>query len=119
MTAHPYHRKLARVLDRQGGMYTPQDILNAIAAQEMQSFIEGDSWAITRVALYPRGKVLEIVVMLGSIADMPSLHDQIIAFAREIGVSVLMAYGRRGWLPDALKRGWRLKARNYVYVREL
>ena len=54
MGAHPYHRKLERVLSRMGGMYTLNDILSLIARNEMQSFVEGDSWAITRVALFPR-----------------------------------------------------------------
>ena len=31
MTMHPYHAKLARLLDRMGGLYTVSDILSAIA----------------------------------------------------------------------------------------
>ena len=34
MTAAPYHRKLARVLDRIGGLYTLNDILTAIAEEQ-------------------------------------------------------------------------------------
>ena len=49
MTAHPYHAKLARILARMGGLYSVSDILGAIAAGHMQSFTEGDSWAITKV----------------------------------------------------------------------
>ena len=48
MTAQPLSRKLARVLDRMGGLYTLHDILTAIAAGKMQSFAEGDTWAITK-----------------------------------------------------------------------
>ena len=53
--SHPYHRKLKRVLDRMGGLNTLHDILEAIAAGRMQSFMEGDSWAITRVWIIRAG----------------------------------------------------------------
>ena len=33
MTAHPYHAKLQRVLDRMGDLYTVNDILSEIAAE--------------------------------------------------------------------------------------
>ena len=48
---HPYHAKLARVLERMGGLYTVQDILNLIAIGKMQSFTEGDSWAVTQIVI--------------------------------------------------------------------
>ena len=116
---HPYHRKLTRVLDRMGGYYTAQDILSAIAVGKMQSFVEGDSWAVTQIALYPRAKVLEVLVALGNIDELRILHDRLLIFAAEIGASVIAAYGRRGWFPDAQRRGWKIKARNYVYQREM
>jgi hypothetical protein len=119
MTAHPYHRHLARVLDRMGGYYTVQDILNAIAVGKMQSFVEGDSWAITQITVFPRAKVLEILVALGDLNELRILHDRLLVFATEIGASVVQAYGRKGWFPDAERRGWKLKARNYVYQRDM
>ena len=119
MTAHPYHAKLARVLARMGGLYTPQDILAAIAANKMQSFVEGDSWVITQVGLFPRGKVLEVIAVVGGLDDLRVLHDRILDYARDIGASVIQAYGRKGWLPDAVKRGWKVKARSFVYQREV
>jgi hypothetical protein len=116
---HPFHKKLAAVLDRMGNLYTPQDILNAIAIGKMQSFTEGDSWAITQIALFPRGKVIEIIAMLGDGKDMPRLHDRILDFATEIGAGVIQAYGRKGWKPYALKRGWKVKAEAYVFQRTM
>ena len=119
MTAHPYHRKLARVLDRMGGFYTPQDVLVGIAAGKMQSFVEGDSWAITQIAVFPRATVLEILVALGDLDELRILHDRVLAFAEEIGASVVQAYGRRGWMADAARRGWKVKARSFVYQKEM
>jgi hypothetical protein len=119
VTVHPFNRKLARVLERMGSLYTVQDILSAIAENKMQSFVEGDSWAITQIVEFPRAKVLEVLVGLGDIDELRVLHDRVLVFAAEIGVSVIQAYGRRGWLLDAERRGWKVKARNYVYQKEL
>jgi hypothetical protein len=114
---HPYHKKLARVLDRMGGLYTVQDILDKIASGHMQSFTQGDSWAITRVMDHPRGRCLEIFAVVGSLEDLRILHDRVVIYALEIGAKVITAYGRKGWLNDAQRRGWRIKARSFVYQR--
>ena len=45
---HPYHAKLARMLDRMGGLYGVNDILRAIASGKMQSFVDGDSGRLRR-----------------------------------------------------------------------
>jgi hypothetical protein len=119
LTQHPYHKKLARVLDRMGGYYTVQDILSAVAIGKMQSFVEGDSWAITEITVYPRAKVLNILVALGDLEETRVLHDRLLAFAEEVGASVVQAYGRKGWLPDAKRRGWRVKAKSYVYQKDM
>jgi hypothetical protein len=116
---HPYHRKLARVLERMGGFYTPQDVLTAIAAGKMQSFVEGNSWAITQIAVFPRAKVLEILIALGDLDELRILHDRIFDFAVKEDIGIVQAYGRKGWRSDAERRGWKVKARNYLYQREL
>jgi hypothetical protein len=119
MSAHPYHRKLARVLDRMGGYYTVQDILTAIAAGKMQSFVEGDSWVITQIGIYPRAKVLEIVAAVGDLEEVRAIHPRLLDFAADVGAGVIQAYGRKGWLKSALERGWKVKARSFVFQREL
>lgn len=119
MTATPYHRKLARVLERMGGLYTLSDILARIADGRMQSFVENQSWAITEVQVFPRARQLTIVAYVGDLEDIDALQQRIFAFAGEIDVSLVAAHGRIGWAPHAAKRGWRLKARNYIYHKEL
>ena len=97
MTAHvphPYLAKLARVLDRIGGLYTVNDILEAIAARRMQSFVEGESVAITRVALYPRAKAVEVLAVVGNLDEARILHDRVLEFAAREGASVVLAFGR-------------------------
>ena len=116
---HPYLAKLARVLDRMGGLYTVSDILEAIALNQMQSFVENESVAITRVALYPRAKAVEVLAVIGNLDDARVLHDRVLEFAAREGASVILAYGRPGWADDARRRGWKVKARNYVFQRDV
>jgi hypothetical protein len=119
VTAHPYHKKLARVLKRMGDLYTVNDILSEIAQNRMQSWMEGESWALTRIALYPRAKVVEVLAVVGKIEEARVLHDRILVFAAEVGARVIQAYGRKGWLHDAQRRGWKVMAENYVYQRDI
>jgi hypothetical protein len=119
MNAAVYHRKLARVLDRMGGLYSVADILDMIASGKMQSFVEGNSWAITQIVVFPRAKVLEIFAVVGDIDDLRILHDRLITYAFEIGANIITAYGRKGWLADAKRRDWRVKARSFVYQRNV
>jgi hypothetical protein len=116
---HPYQRKLQRVLDRMGNLYTVNDILTEVAANKMQSWVEGESVAITRIALYPRAKVVEVLAVVGKLDEARRLHDRILVFAAEIGAGVIQAYGRSGWMPDAHRRGWKVIAENYVYQKDM
>jgi hypothetical protein len=102
-----------------GGLYTPQDILTAIAIGKMQSFIEGDSWMITQVAEFPRAKVVEVIALVGDLDECLAMHPRLLAFAEEIGASVIQAYGRKGWLAEGVKRGWKVKARSFLYQHEM
>lgn len=119
LAPHPYVKKLERVLDRMGGVYTTQDILTAVRANKMQMFSEGDSIAVTQIVQYPRAKVLDILIVIGNLEQARKLHDRVLAFATEIGASIVQAYGRFGWIEDAKKRGWEIKARNFVYQRTM
>lgn len=119
LAPHPYVKKLERVLDRMGSLYTTQDILSEVRAGRMQMFAERDSIAVTKIVNFPRAKVVEIMAVVGNLDDLRQLHDRILIFAAEIGASVIQAYGRKGWLEDAYRRGWRVKARSFLYQREL
>jgi hypothetical protein len=116
---HPYHAKLARLLDRMGGLYTVQDILGAIAAGRMQSFVEGETWAITQIACFPRARVLEILVVVGALDDCRKLLDRIFQFADANDIGLVQAYGRRGWLGHPLTSGWKIRTKSFLYQREL
>lgn len=119
MTMHPYDRHLARALDRMGATYAVSDILIAIAEDKMQSFAEGDSWAVTKIVNFPRARMLEIMVALGDLKACRRLHDRILDFARENDIGLVQAFGRRGWIDDAKSHGWKVRTASYLYQKEL
>jgi hypothetical protein len=119
MTAPIYHKRLAKALDRQGGLWSLTDILERIAGGTMQSFVRNQSWAVTQISVFPRRRILEIVAVVGDLGDCRILHDEIIAFADKMDVDLVAAYGRLGWVPDARRNGWKIKTQSYLYHKEL
>ena len=114
MTIHPDHRKLAKALDLQGGLYTVSDVFNAIAEGKMQSFVVGDLWMVTQIVAYPRGRALEILFAVGALPDCMLILDKISDYAREQGIAVISTVGRQGWVKSLTKRGWKVK-RTVIY----
>jgi hypothetical protein len=114
-----YEQKLARVLDRMGGLYLVDDLLTAIGEGRMQSFAVNNTWAITEVLEYPRAKQVQVIALVGDLADGDAIHDRVLDYAREVNAGLVSACGRRGWMPNAASHGWRLKAKSYLYQKEL
>jgi len=114
-----YPQKLARVLDAMGGLYTVDDLLTRIHDQRMQSFAVNNTWAITQVNDFPRAKQLQVVAMVGDMSDFEPMHAAILDYADQNNVGLISAYGRRGWMPWALGHGWKVKAKNWLYHREM
>jgi hypothetical protein len=117
--AASYHRKMARVLDRMGGLYRLDDILTAVHENRLQSFARANSWALTQIIQFPRARVLQIIAIVGDINDIDALQAQILDYANQNGCGLISAYGRRGWIEHAQKRGWRVKARSYLYHKDV
>jgi hypothetical protein len=114
-----YQQKLARVLDRMGGVYLVDDILTRIADGKMQGHVINNSWMITEVHAFPRARQLSVVALVGDLEDGEALHAKAVAYAEDNGIGLISAYGRRGWMPNAIAHGWKLKAKNYLYHKEL
>jgi hypothetical protein len=119
MSAPLYHKRLQRALDYQGGLFALSDILERIADGRMQSWVHNNSWAITQITIYPRRRLLEIVAAVGDLHDCRILHGKILVFARDMGVDLVAAYGRRGWARDADRNGWKIKTTSYLYHKDL
>ena len=114
-----YHKKLARVLDRMGALYTVGDLLTAITEGRMLSFVAGNSWAIAQLNTYPRARVLQLVAMVGHLEDVDALHAKLLDYASDANVGLISTYGRLGWIPQARRLGWRLKARSFLFHKEM
>lgn len=106
-------QRLARALKMAGGYYELEDILSAIREDEMQSFTDGMTWVITRVLDFPRARVLELFLVVGTLEGAHSLSDDIEAFAKKVGASRLIAQGRPGWSKKAASFGWLPETTNY------
>lgn len=114
-----YEQKLARVLDAMGGLYLLDDLLTEIGEGRMQSHVVNNSWAITQVSQFPRAKRLQIVAAVGDFDDMDALNRKVLGFADDVNAGLVSAFGRRGWMPIARDLGWRIKAKSYLYQREM
>jgi hypothetical protein len=117
--AAAYRRKLDRVLDRMGSVYTWGDIKERLDDGRMQSFAHGNSFLVTQIACFPRAKALDFLAAVGDIEDWRPIHDQAVSFAERHDISLIRAYGRRGWMPHIRDHGWRALTTNQVYVKEL
>jgi hypothetical protein len=110
-------KRMRRALREGGDTHTLGDIIAEIDAGNMQSFVVGNSWAVTCILDTPRRRVLEIFMAVGVWADMPELHRQVTEFAKEHGVTLIRAFGRRGWLKTGKAHGW--AANQYVFTKEI
>ena len=114
-----YEQKLARVLDAMGGLYLLDDILTRIGDGRMQSHVVNNSWAVTEIGDFPRARKLNILAMVGDIEDVDELERKVLSYASDVNAGLISAYGRRGWLPIARDLGWRVKAKSFLYQRDM
>ena len=98
MSVHPYHAKLKRTLDRRAVCTRSTTSSTHSHRSEMQSCVEGESLAITRIAIYPRGKVVEVLAVVGRHRRGARPARPVLIFAAEVGARVIQAFGRQGWM---------------------
>ena len=60
-----------------------------------------------------------MIVAVGNLDELRDLHDRLLKFAGDHDIGLVQAYGRGGFIPDASKRGWRNKARGFLYQRTM
>jgi hypothetical protein len=109
--------QLQKALDQMGNTHSLEDILALIDSGEMQSFAQGDTWAVTQIVDFPRKRILELFLIVGDLKDFRGLYNLILAFAEEQGCALLRGYGRFGWEPYAKANGWANGAR--IYLKEM
>lgn len=110
----PQWMRIVRILEDQGGLFTFEDILDGVRNGQYQIWEEGESVVVTAVRLFPRKKVLEVILAVGTLTEVYGIQPRVVAFAREQGCDMLLAaVGRDGW--DAFKTpGWGKVSSTYI-----
>lgn len=102
-----------RVLERLGGFYVLEDIIEGIGKGDFQSFAHRDSWAVTRIAEFPRRTAIEVLFMVGTLPDLRVVEKDIIEFARKHDITIGLANGRLGFLNKAFP-GWKASTATFI-----
>ena len=114
-----YRMKLAKALERAGGLYELSDILERIADGRMQAHVSRETIAVTEISVYPRRRILTIILLAGDLSDGENLHEQVFAFARKVECDAIVAQGRYGWARLAKSHGWKTVSKNMVFRKEV
>jgi hypothetical protein len=109
--------QLQRGLLEMGGTHDLADIIKGISEGTLQSFVEGETWAVTTVIETPKKRICEVFLVVGDMEDAVRLHDTVEAFARAHGCNMLRTIARKGWSRWAKPRGW--TNGHTVYLKEL
>jgi hypothetical protein len=117
--AEVYRAKLAKALARAGDLYSLDDLLERIADGRMQAHVSHETIAVTEISVYPKRRVLTIIILVGDLDDGESLHAQVLAFARKMECDAIVAQARVGWARLAKSHGWKIVSTNMVFRKEV
>jgi hypothetical protein len=112
-----YPARLQAALDQMGNTHSLDDIRAMLETGAMQSFTNGETWAVTQILDLPRKRVLELFLVVGNLENFRGLYNQIMDFAEEQGCDLVRGYGRDGWAPYARANGWANGSR--IYLKEM
>ena len=123
MTAAPDRlRLIARVneaLALAGDVLTFNDLVAMARERRVQVFANDEALIATELLTYPQARHLNCFVGAGSLAGMFALETQVEDFARQYGVTMMIAHGRPAWGRIGEARGWRADAIRYVKRMEI
>lgn len=111
--------KINQTLDRFGGLWSWYDIVECCARGEMQMFANNGSIVVTKVADFPRKRVLDIVLAYGSLEEIEEMQQRVYEYGLQVGASMISAHNSRlGW-GSRMKNGdgWRLAGA--VYLKDI
>lgn len=111
--------KIEASLEKFGGLYNFADLIGMVQDGEMQMFAEGDSICITKVADFPRKRMLDIVLVYGNMDEVLKLQTRVYTYAKEVGAELVATMmGRLGWESQMREGdGWRIAGT--VYIKEI
>ena len=106
-------KKMERALKISGNLYRMEDILMEMEKGNLQGHVEGDTWAVTQVHIYPNRKAVNVLFAVGSLENSLKLEPKVEAWAKEQGATLLTATGRGGWWQHRTP-GWRVVGTMYA-----
>ena len=106
-----------RLLAREGGLYTFDEVMERVQSGKMQAFCEGDTLVITEIQTYPRKKVLNVNYVVGRMEDLGAVIPKLVEFQEAVGAEFIGATGRIGWVKK-LKEfdNWKIRSINFMRV---
>lgn len=108
-------KRLSRALFVGGDTHTLMDIFLGLQFGKLQSFAQGNAWAVTQIAEFPQKKILEIILAVGEdVQEVLALEAVIIQFCKMQGIREMRAYGRPGWRKFAKGLGWKETTRTFT-----
>lgn len=115
---HNFIEHVEHILERCGGLYTFSDILDCIRSGKMQSHSVGESMCVTEVIDTPRKRVVNVILVVGHLREMPALDLRVTEWAKnEVQANIIIGHGRNGWQDFGKERGWRNVSA--VYMKDL
>ena len=117
--AEIYRAKLAKALARAGDLYSLDDLLERINDGRMQAHVSRETIAVTEISVYPKRRVLTIILLVGDLEDGENLHAQVLDFARKMSCDAIVTQGRVGWARLAKSHGWQTVSTNMVFRKEV
>ena len=99
--------QLQELLHDMGGTHSLDDIRALVENGIFQSFVEGDTWVVTTIVNFPQAMVLDVFFVVGEQKDFAALEKQIERFARDVGVTFMRVYARKGFEYLIDRRSWK------------
>ena len=109
-------KRMERALKAGNNLFTLDDIGEGLRSGHMQGHVEGNTWAITQVHDWPQRRSVNILVVVGNMADSLKLEEKITAWAKEKGADHITGVGRDGWW-NFRTLGW--KKQGVLYSKDI
>lgn len=99
--------QLQELLHDMGGTHSLEDVRGLIENGVFQSFVEGETWVVTTIIQFPQASVMDIFFVVGDQKDFAALEKKIETFARDVGVTFMRVYARKGFEYLIDRRSWK------------
>lgn len=102
------HRdQLEEALRRGGDLFALADIAELVVTSRVQVWaVDASAVAITEIQTYPRGRVINLWLVAGSMPPILQMQEPIAAWARSHGCILATMDGRHGWSRILTRAGW-------------